>query len=315
MKKLTAIIVMFIAVICLSLPLCGQMLTGYNNPYFFNQFKSGYPTDSVINAIKSLNLAILRFPGGTLSFLFDINRSGYGQPGSTAQNYAYAHARLATELGVKTSYVANLYPAIVDPAKESYTIENIVATVKVLNPEYIELSNELYLYEHITGVKTGDPRWWESKSRFTASVQAAAIRYTDLCKKVMEAIREAGFQPKFGAIMDNAAHTRGKVWNAAVRANLTYDYEVFHYYSTRRTADDIYKDLQRNFAGGTKPIAVTEYWWDFGYDGEKNTSDYGKDYVNNFEANMEAACRRDARVFMRCRHQLAGKNNYSAIKI
>lgn len=290
------------------------MITGYNNPWFFNNFKSGYPPDSLVDKICQLKPDVLRFPGGTLSFLFDINRPGYGQPGSTAPNYAQAHAQLAAEVGCMTTYVANLYPAMLEPDKADYCIANIVLTVAVLKPRYIELSNELYLYEHLTGVKTGDPRWWESKSKFTASVAACATRYAELCQRVIQAVRAAGYSPEFGVIMDNAAHTRGRVWNATIRNWGGYDFEVFHYYSTRRTADDIYKDLQRNFAGGTKPIAITEYWWDFGYDSTKNLADVGKPYVEAFEANMAAAGARDPRVFMRLRHHLYGSTPYSKLK-
>lgn len=293
------------------------MLTGYNAPWLYNNFKDGYPPADLVDKILALKPDVLRFPGGSISFLFDINKPAYGYAmyeGDTRTNYAPAHVRLALSVGALTSYVANLYQAITY-GNDDYWVENIVNTVKVLNPKYIELSNELYLYEHITGVKTGDPRWWENKAKFTASVTAAATRYADLSLRVIQAVRAAGYTPEFGVVMDNAAHTRGRVWNATIRAKGGYDFEVFHYYSTRRTADDIYKDLQRNFTGGTKPIAITEYWWDFGFDSLKNPQDVGKSYVEAFEANMATACARDARVFMRLRHQLYGSNPYSKIKI
>lgn len=292
------------------------MITGFNNPWFFNNFNDGYPPAEVVDKIKALKPQVLRFPGGSISHLADINGPGYGYPmyeGDTRTNYTPAHVRLALSVGAETSYVANLYQALTY-GSDDYWVDNIVNTVKVLNPEYIELSNELYLYEHITGVKTGDPRWFESRTKFIASVNTAAAKYANLCQRVIQAVRAAGYSPKFGVVMDNAAHTRGRTWNATIRNWGGYDFEVFHYYSTRRTADDIYKDLQRNFAGGTKPIAITEYWWDFGYDSTKNLADVGKPYVEAFEANFAAACARDPRVFMRLRHQLYGDNPYSVIK-
>lgn len=292
------------------------MKYGYNNPWFFNNFKDGYPPETLVAQIRALKPDILRFPGGSISHLADINKPTYGYPmyeGDTRTNYTPAHVRLALSVNAETSYVANLYQALTY-GNDDYWVQNIVSTVKILNPEYLELSNELYLYEHITGVKTGDPRWFESRTKFITTVNTNAARYVSLCQRIIQAVRAAGYNPQFGVVMDNAAHTRGRVWNATLRTWGGYDFEVFHYYSTRRTADDIYKDLQRNFTGGTKPIAITEYWWDFGFDGLKNPQDVGKPYVDAFEANMRSACARDARVFMLLRHQLYGSNPYAKIK-
>ncbi len=255
--------IFFLLFIVVSL-LTKAQVKGYNNPWFFGNFSATnyYPSVSVLNQIKALNPKVLRFPGGNIANGYDVTKPGYGYPKETGDNYIYNQVRLSKDIGAQTAFVANLYTALVDPDNEAYWIQNIVTAVKILNPKYVELGNEIPIYSEITGVNSGNPNLFlTSKAKFISTVTASAGRYVTLCQKVINAVRAAGIYPLFGVTMDQPFHDRGKTWNSTIRNWGGYDGEIFHIYLTTRTVTTTKTSITNIIAGSNKPVWITEWGW------------------------------------------------------
>lgn len=317
MKKIFQIILLLLlstAVQAQPAPQTYVLEKGFNNPWFFSQFPTGYPTEAVIQKMISLDIDVLRYQGGTSSFYGDINKPGYGNPGEIRPNFAAAHVKLAARIGAKTAYVANLHRVLAYKEDENYWIQNIVEHVKVLNPAYVELGNECPIYPEITGVTNGSFNIFNRKKN-TAAVKAGVQRYVTLCGKVMAAIRAAGYDPEFGMVMDQPFHERGLIWNDAIRSSgLDYDAEIFHIYLTTRDVLTTQNMINKSLTGSQKKIWITEWGWVHGMDSQKGLSDIGKDYYNAFPLNFVTACSYDKRIVMILRHQLYGTSPYCVIR-
>ncbi len=294
--------------------LTSQPLTGYNAPWLFNQFKSGYPDTATIAQVKALSPDIIRFPGGTSSFYYATDRPAYGYSGDTRPNYAAAHVRFCNEVKAQTSYVANLYQPMIDPASEAYWIADIVKAVKILNPAYVELGNELYLYPEINGgYRNGEPNIFQKRT-FAANVTAAAIRDADLCRKVMAAVNSAGYYPQFGVVIDAPFHTRGRAWNAAIRTtSLPYHAEIFHVYTLQKTYAGLRDEIARFIAGAEHQVWVTEYWYNFGFNCDKNLGAISEPFYPNLAGWFDRAFS-ELGVDIALRHQLYGVSEYCVIR-
>lgn len=305
---------LFFLLVLAYLTATAQPITGYNNPWFFNQFPGGYPDSTTISRLAATNPDVIRFPMGTGSFVYATDRSAYGAATSDKNpNYAYAHVKLATAIGAQTAYVANLYQALIKPDSEAYWIEDIVKAVKILNPAYVELGNEFPIYPELNGgYRNGEPNIFQKKT-YVANVTAAAGRYLKLCQKVMAAIRAAGYNPQFGVVMDQPLHTRGRTWNAAIRAWAEYDAEIFHYYSRPASKDQAKAELAKICAGACRPVWITEAGWLMGDSCQKNQGEIGTPAWTAFRPNVLQASK-ELGIQMVLWHQLYGSNCYSVVK-
>jgi len=140
-----------------------EMLEGYNTAYTFSSlFDNGLNTLHLADIINKNNeqIDLLRFPGGTLSFDYDISSDGYGETGKNKhsvirnpKNFIYNYIDLVQQLKFKprTVYCLNLHPFFKDKNLNKW--ENCLLPLKVLKEKLgedniycVELGNEIFMH-------------------------------------------------------------------------------------------------------------------------------------------------------------------------
>lgn len=317
----------------------GSFYNGHNMPYFFNQFKANnyYLPDEVLTQIDDISPGILRPTGGTLANYYDRLKPGYGLPGETAPvNYMERYVDMIGKMKVrpKTTYVANIYKALLSPLEYKYWLDGSLLGIKETKAEYVELGNEL----NIDGVWLQLPDkpgfYWEgfklryiSEKDYVNRLKGKCFEYLEMCDLYVAEIRkleaeirktDPAYIIKIGLPMGNPFTLRNKTWNNVLRTYLKHDCEVFHIYLTTKTYDETKAEIEKCIVGSKKPVLITEWSWDHGngLNGVvKNTGDVGMKYYDNFFKDFVAICRNNTKIELICRHQLAGGNIYSVIPL
>jgi hypothetical protein len=292
-----------------------------NAPWLFNNFKSSgyYVPQTIVDEIKALNINGLRFMGGTLGNYYDSLKPGYGYEQTQAtENYLSRLSYLLSQLpNTKVSFVVNVYQALMG-GDVNYWIDNMLNVLtKIPQIAYCEIGNEINISGEYMGV--GDkPRLFQSTTKFNAIVAGKANNYLQIADKFVDAIRAHNPDIKIGLPMGNyeKVNARNKEWNRVLRTYTKHDLEIFHIYLKTKTFMDTKSEINRSIGGAKKPVIITEWSWEHGNSDTnvKNTSDIGQSYYKNFFVDFPQACQQ-LNVQMICRHQLAGDNVYSIIKI
>lgn len=140
-----------------------SILEGYNTAYALSAlYDNGLNTLHLADIINKNNerIGLLRFPGGTLSFEYDISSEGYGEIGKNKysilrnpKNFIYNYIDLVQQLKFKprTIYCLNLHPFFKDKNLNKW--ENCLLPLKVLkeklgedNVYCVELGNETFMH-------------------------------------------------------------------------------------------------------------------------------------------------------------------------
>lgn len=296
------------------------MYVGYNMPWLFNNFRQSgyYAPPMVAEKIAILNPQVLRYPGGTLANYHDSTKPGYGFEDTQAtENYL---SRLSYLLGqlpdVKISYVVNVYQPLVN-GNINYWLDNMLNVLtKIPQIAYCEIGNEINISGEYMGV--GDkPRLFQSLSKFNAIVESKANNYLQVSDVFIKAIKAHNPNIKIGLPMGNFedANPRNKQWNKTLRTYGMHDAEIFHLYFTDRTYLDIKANFDKCVKYAQKPIWVTEWAYNHGSSGDKNLDITNEIWYKTYYRDFQEICRLSKKVEMICRHQLAGTNVYSVIKL
>lgn len=280
------------------------MLSGWNTPRMFDNFKDGIVTDEFCDTLKVdfPTHNIYRFPGGTVSNKYEISKGGYGDANKTGKNYIYAYIDFLKKVNGKALLVFNLYSDMVaeKPIKLSENLQMLKivqdAGIEVVG---IELGNELYMYFECTGVKGRVNAL--NRRRFTKKLEL----YKNICGAYKNMIPKG---IKIGVPFESYLSERGRMWNAV--AETIGDAVCPHYYTQLSNINEVKFDFVNKLPKSDMEVWVTEFNYAFGAFGTENIGMKGSVEMQELHKNFPLVCA-EYGVKMLINHSLYGENVYN----
>lgn len=141
-----------------------------------------------------------------------------------------------------------------------------------INIVSIELENEGYLYQSLTGLSGGSPNLWE-RLQYGRNIERTIYnncqRWQDHLKRVAEAVRHEMKVP-IGVSVGKPDNMRSRLYNDAVLNEIYYDFLVPHIYTTNVTPQCVMEEVRQHITPLPANIEkrVTEF--QFNYQAQPN---------------------------------------------
>lgn len=280
------------------------MKRGWNTPRIFDNFDAGIVSDDFCKVLMQdfPDSNIYRFPGGTISNKYNINKPGYGDvPSKKGANYIDQYINFVKKVNGKALLVFNLFDDM--KAERMVSLDANMALYHKIKDAAIEIvgveiGNEVYMYPECTGVKG------------SINVANANVfqRKLQLFSKLVAAYKLHINEP-IGVPFESWLSKRGKMWNAMAQ-NSEADAVIPHYYTTLSSMAQLRADFKRKMPTNGKRVWITEFNYAFGPFGEENNSMRCSKQYNDLHANFPKVAE-EMGVEMLINHSLYGDNVYN----